>query len=703
MKLTDHANSLQTNSQPTVSQGFGIGDVSVIIDILRNRLYEKKKQTTVQEYICNGRDALREIGKPDSDMEVTIPTHFSPTFKVRDYGVGIAPERMMDIFIKYGASTKRGDNVQTGGLGIGGKSFFSYTDSFSINTFLNGVKRSYVAHIGTDNAGRLDLIDTQPTTERNGTEILGAVKRDDVYEFRDAVLRAVYFWENRPTLKGVTDVPDLVKGYCLGEVEIIHEDLVPDFVDGGYGKEVLGVIDGIPYVISEKLLNKCETLKKLNSFVRRKLLLKFGNGVVEVAASRESIADSPKSVAALEQIAKKAGLEIKNHIAKSFADVKTPSEYIETYRKLNEVFNVESGFAKYGSYFIQGNSLNSDLLKKVKITEIHCLGRYGRGRIAKITKKEWAEPNRKIPLELFDDVFFAHDGDSPITRNKRVKAYLENKSKFLLLEPLILNVVENVKVVDSKGVETEKATTKNINYLSEFKQVVRELGVKDFQKVAFTVIPKEQRAKITRDKIEFCMHVLDGKRHQYTTLAENTQKYLYVPLTKDKGWEGHDMSALKSIGWYLQERPERYRIVGLAERALTMVQGDKNFIPLKDWLNNYVPAAKEVNYAKYEKSENSNSIRILSKLTDAKDTRLTDMVKEYHDMASRVSDLPSMLMEKILETKEIKEFVKKDVALSLLLTSKYPLVLAYGGSCGKLEMKEMEFYVNAKFKSKEKK
>lgn len=120
MKLAEHNNKLDTNSTGE-SQDFGIGDASVVIEILRNRLYEHKVRTLVQEYICNARDAMREVGK-GNEFEVTVPTRFEPVFKVRDFGPGVSLDRIKNVFILYGASTKRGTNNQTGGFGIGAKS-----------------------------------------------------------------------------------------------------------------------------------------------------------------------------------------------------------------------------------------------------------------------------------------------------------------------------------------------------------------------------------------------------------------------------------------------------------------------------------------------------------------------------------------------------------------------------------------------------
>lgn len=208
MKLQQHNNALETNAI-SESQEFGIGDPSVIIGILRNNMYAYKIRSMCQEIICNGRDAMREVGK-GNEFEITVPTRLSPVFKVRDFGPGVSPDRMANVFIKFGSSTKRNDNGQTGGFGLGAKSPFSYTDSFTITTFIDGIKRSYVAHTGTNNQGRLDLVSTDATTEANGTEIQVAVKAHDVEEFRNSVFRAVYFWKDRPIIKGELQTPSLL-------------------------------------------------------------------------------------------------------------------------------------------------------------------------------------------------------------------------------------------------------------------------------------------------------------------------------------------------------------------------------------------------------------------------------------------------------------------------------------------------------------
>jgi len=163
MKLALHNNSFESNIE-VESQNFGIGDVGVVIGLLRKNVYQHRIRTLTQEYLSNGRDSQREA-KTSKRMIVSIPNELSPVLKVRDFGVGITPDRMANIFIKYGSSSKRKTNGQTGGFGIGGKSCFSYTDSFTIISITGGIKRTYVAHMAS-------LLQGQRKPRRNWLERL---------------------------------------------------------------------------------------------------------------------------------------------------------------------------------------------------------------------------------------------------------------------------------------------------------------------------------------------------------------------------------------------------------------------------------------------------------------------------------------------------------------------------------------------------
>ena len=697
MKIQEHSNKLETNVE-NETQDFGIGDASVIIDILRNRLYEHKIRTTCQEYICNARDAMRECGK-GNEFDVTVPTRLNPVFKVRDYGPGITPNRMANVFVKYGASTKRDSNNQTGGFGIGAKSAWSYTDSFTIVTFVDGVKRSYVAHIGVNNQGRLDLVSTEETDEPNGTEIQIAVKPYDIEEFRTSIFRAIYFWDQKPNLKGELNPPSLVKGEVVSDLlEVVDRELLPEYIRTWNSGDVIAVIDGIPYVVGEKLTSKVKSLEALNELCRKTAVLYFGNGVVEVAASREHIADSKFTLAALEKLAHKALIEAQTHISDTFGKIKATPDYLRTYASMSKTFDVDQ-FAKYGDYSIQSSRIINPIFKKVKITIAHCMGKYGRGKVDKITKDELSEARREIEIDRLQDLFFVTTQENKVVQNKRLREHFKTRTHAVLLEVLCTMA----PTMDAAGKpvldKDNKQVFHPVSYPKEFQQIVAELGAKDFTSITYVDPPKVAKEKVKREDAEFCLHPTYGSA-KYTTLSTNTQKWIYVPLDEGTWPEKYPKSLLDLLSDYTNET-ESMKVCGLATRACKMVEGDANFISLAEWFKNFKITKELVIAAKSALAKNGDTYNILSGVKDIDDPFVNEMVEEYKAMQkNKVGHVPELLASRIADDKDVKEFKENDVKFGKLMKDEYPLVRDCSYSNNK---KELPFYMNAKYNARKSK
>jgi len=138
-----------------------------IFDLLRSKIYSDPIGSICREVTCNARDSMREAGKANIPIEITLPTYLSPMLHIKDNGVGISPDRMENIFVKYASSTKRNDNTQTGAFGIGAKTPFAYSDTFSIVTNFNSIKYTYSAFIDETKVGKIALIDKIPTDDIN--------------------------------------------------------------------------------------------------------------------------------------------------------------------------------------------------------------------------------------------------------------------------------------------------------------------------------------------------------------------------------------------------------------------------------------------------------------------------------------------------------------------------------------------------------
>ena len=111
--------------------------------ILSDKLYQDKELAIVREYISNAYDIHVRTGNL-VPCEINIPDKINPNFEVRDFGTGLSEEDIYRLFCTYFASNKNETNEQIGGFGLGCKSGFAYSESFSVTSWFNGVKTNYI-------------------------------------------------------------------------------------------------------------------------------------------------------------------------------------------------------------------------------------------------------------------------------------------------------------------------------------------------------------------------------------------------------------------------------------------------------------------------------------------------------------------------------------------------------------------------------
>lgn len=283
MKLNDIKPNIESSGELS-EKFFSIGDTGMIFDILRNKMYSNPILAICREYSCNARDAHREVGKTDVPIHIHLPNSLEPFYKIKDFGPGISPDRMENIFIKYTASTKREDNIQTGGFGLGCKSAFSYSDTFSVITNFNGIQYNYSCFIDETKIGKLALFSESPTKEINGTEIIIPVKSSDFNAFRESTRQSMSHWDVRPVIKGdhlewtyLTAIMESKDWFIVKPQEYYHRY-----------DNIKIIIDGIEYSLDKQALtNNCELdiVNQINGI----LYIKFDIGELSLSASREQI------------------------------------------------------------------------------------------------------------------------------------------------------------------------------------------------------------------------------------------------------------------------------------------------------------------------------------------------------------------------------------------------------------------------------
>ena len=128
-----------------------------MVGLLRDA-YSDPATAVLREYAVNGFDSHVEAGIASRPISVTLPTKLEPHLTIRDYGKGLTPEQIENLFCSYGASSKRDSNDYTGCLGIGCKSAFAVTDSFTVTTFHGGKARTYNCYLDESEVGKAALL-----------------------------------------------------------------------------------------------------------------------------------------------------------------------------------------------------------------------------------------------------------------------------------------------------------------------------------------------------------------------------------------------------------------------------------------------------------------------------------------------------------------------------------------------------------------
>lgn len=671
MKLAQTTNNFKSNMDNVKTQNFGIGDASVVIDILRNRLYKNKIQTLVQEYICNGRDAMREIDSK-KDIQIIAPTRFSPTFKVRDFGPGITPDRMATVFVNYGSSTKRTNNKQTGGFGIGAKSAWSYTDSFTAITYIDGTKRTYVAHTGANNNGRLDLINTEETTELNGTEINIAVNSQDIGKFHSAINRCVYFWQDGYKVKGMELSHIHTKGEMFNNhLEIGIENRFPSNIADRYSNDIICTIDDIPYKLTS-FRDKIDSLDKINRLTNGNFIIHIPNGLVEVSANREEISDSEHTIKYLTRLLDKTYQELDNKIKTHFKDITNPYDYITAFDSYKGKFNLES-YRTFGDFYIGNNqTISSKLFEKVKFYKVHIdrKGKFVKNCVNNDSRSYSSKDKFDIALSQKNSLFYNID-ESAVIVGKKLRKYLESHDNCILIE--------------NNG---DDAT---------FNSLIKDLDFKDLKTILLPA--KVKTAKVKRTAKQFCIHSYKYYRKEtfFTTIDDNRDEWYYIEMNGNS--LPHDMwhSRIRTLESFFG-----VKICSLSQTNVKLVKNDKNFKPLNDLIKNFKPSKEQTGYVIKDNAKHLNIYRKLKGLIGIKDKNIQSLINLYNtipkDLARLARDLPKEIADKVHNADCVLDFVKKDNSLDDVIKN-YPLLEQINMYSIQDNPDDVVLYLNSKYKT----
>jgi hypothetical protein len=298
MILTHETNELTLSNVGTPGE-FRIKQSAAAFRILSSSLYSNKIKAIMRELSTNALDSHIGAGKADLPFEVHLPAVFEPWFAVRDFGMGLDGDQVINVYSTYFESTKSDSNEFIGGLGLGSKSPFSYTENFTVTAIKNGYKRIYSAFINDLGVPSIAEMAEELTDEGNGVEVKFSVTNKNDYQSFKHEAQDVFKWFK---------IQPIITGQDCAILPVVYKekDIIPGvhLIDTNHSRSSVAIMGNIAYPISDIP----EALKHFGDLARllnNALVIEFNIGELDFAASREQLSFIPLT---LDSIKKKLEL-----------------------------------------------------------------------------------------------------------------------------------------------------------------------------------------------------------------------------------------------------------------------------------------------------------------------------------------------------------------------------------------------------------
>ena len=469
---------------------FGMGDEGFLFEILRNKLYSDKIGSICREIACNARDAHREADKSNEPIEIHFSFQTTPFFKVKDFGVGISPDRLENIFINYASSTKKNDNSQTGGFGLGAKTPFAYVDNFTIISNFDGTKRTYLAYIDESKRGKIALTGEIKTDEINGTEIIIPIEKYHFDDFKRKIFEATEFWEVKPRffLNG-EEFEGQYKNYLKHEIYGNDWQILTNL--NYYNSKLFIIVDGIQYGIPKEKMSLISNrdysplIDEINSYSTNGLIVFFNTGEITFSASRENIEFSEISIENIKNKLYNIYCEIKTKIETNLGAAKTYEEALNLYTEYstsldkitslvkpswngNTVFrlsNITDGYSLNNSIYLRQNNFEKKQFKSLSKEAVRIFNDVGGKSLSKFRLEKIIKnfPDKdKFQVLTSRDIGFYENHNLKLLDFHKASKWIKVRKKSDGGTRLVLYKLNNapgweqIKIKDLKNDENEK-------------------------------------------------------------------------------------------------------------------------------------------------------------------------------------------------------------------------------------------------------
>lgn len=555
MKLNT-ATKQVTRSEGITESKFKIAASAKAFDILSSKLYEDVPKAIVRELSTNAYDAHVVAGHLEKPFEVSFPNMMNPMFKIRDFGTGLAPKDIEDLYTTYFASDKTDSNDFTGMLGLGSKSPYAYTQNFAVNDYYNGKLYSYSMFTDEEGIPVVSRLGETETSEPNGLEISFAVKPQD---FRAFIIAGESVYQH-------FSIKPIIKGQRLNIKEQTNPELSgPDWKifernTWRQGENIIVTMGNVGYPVSSENLTLGPNTKLLFEY---RIIIEAPIGSVNITASREGLHYDKPTVKWLEDKLINIASTI---ISDSVKQIKQCKTYWEAYIKKQELEG-------------DGNSFRTRLLR---LSPVQWRGK---------------KIDHDIKLNFVIEKFSPHNGNYSYKTHNWKTVISRDKLDFIRPRKDIILFVNNLKRGAIKSAQEYARENNQEIYLIE------EENLEEFLKT--TEIPRKDIKNISDHYVKPVI-----TRVKKNSGVDTKKKFFILDPTKYDGWTNKEFDLDEGDNIYidiyrwkstLQGRGVGYKellpvrnflrivfkdpdleIVGIKKKEINKVEKKKNWIPLED-------------------------------------------------------------------------------------------------------------------------
>lgn len=451
MKMEEADVELHTRNMGQ-SYRYTVAQNAKIMKMLADGLYSDKVLAPVRELATNANDGHIKGNTQHIPFDVYLPTRTNLEFCQRDFGCGMDRDQLTKMYTTYGESDKNDSNDFNGCMGIGSKSPFAYSESFTTTSYHNGKK--YVCVNAKDDEGIPTLqfmVDGEDTTEPNGIEVSFAVRPEDIGKFQEAAKKIYRYLPVRPNIK-------------RGECTIIPRQYMyegPNWRILRDSDESMAVMGWIAYPIDKKQFsNKKDGQSSYGYYddtpetqlLSMGIEMDFAIGDIEMDIAREALQYTKNTVNMIKARLQEILDFLKQEMDKSFADCKSLWEARLRYQDLTKgkMKRLEK-LAKIQTPVFNGVKLDEPIDLE-KLTGIHIVNFEGEG---------YKKPRRIDRVDRFC---------VPITTELAKVAFYENdveRGAYAACERIILdpkNTVNDIYLIRFDDVASKESFIKAMGW-----------------------------------------------------------------------------------------------------------------------------------------------------------------------------------------------------------------------------------------------